>query len=310
MIPALAHYIWIGGELPWVHAAAMRSAARAGGFERVVLTCDRDLSHTPAWRELAATPGFESRRLDPQALFAASGADAAGLLALYARLRAPAARANMVRAALLAAEGGVYLDTDTVVVAPLTPLRAAGAFCGVERVAFPAAVMRRPAWRRGRSYALSALREVFRLLPGGYRGFRRVEDLYALEVNNAVLAATPGHPLVMALLEGMLRTPPERQTVRYALGTHLLQETVERGGWGDLVVHPPEVFYPLGPEISEHWLRLRRRVDLGAVVGPATRVVHWYASVRAAELIPRIDADYVRAHRERQLLSALLADYA
>jgi hypothetical protein len=311
VIPAVAHFIWFGSDLPWVHAVALRSAARRAGLGHIVLHHDSDLSGRPVWRDLRATPGFESRRVDPAATFRAAGVDAAELLELYGRLVQPAARANVLRAAILAAEGGVYLDTDTVTVASLAPLCDAQAFCGVERVVFPAAIVQgRALWPKVRAYGMTAVREVVRWFPDGYRRFRRIEHRYPVAPNNAVLACEPGHPFVMQLLDGMLRMPRERQTVRYALGTHLLEQVIEAGPQPGLRVHPPEVFYPLGPEISEHWFRMRDHVDLQSALTPATRVVHWYASVRTKRIVPRIDPQYVRQNQQRQLLSALLAPYA
>jgi len=89
------------------------------------------------WPQLRALPGFESRRIEPARMFAAAGVDAQALSELYARLSQPAARANLVRAAILAAEGGVYLDMDTVHGGNRwRSCAAAGAFCGLERIAF------------------------------------------------------------------------------------------------------------------------------------------------------------------------------
>ena len=66
------------------------------------------------------------------------------------------------------------------------------------------------------------------------------------------------------------------------------------------------MFYPLPPEISEHWFRLQHRATIGDVLSPATRVVHWYASVRTRALVLDITPDYVRAHRTTQLYSMLV----
>jgi hypothetical protein len=51
----------------------------------------------------------------------------------------------------------------------------------------------------------------------------------------------------------------------------------------DLTIQEPHVFYPLPPEISEHWFRIGRSVRLDAVLLPETRVVHWYASALIAD---------------------------
>jgi len=122
MIPRTAHFIWFGAAFPWVHILAMRSAAARGGFERIVLHHSDDLDDTPWWGEAAATPGFSARRIDEAALFRASGADGEALFGVYRDLEKPEARANMLRAAILAAEGGVYLDMDTITVASFEDL--------------------------------------------------------------------------------------------------------------------------------------------------------------------------------------------
>jgi hypothetical protein len=153
--------------------------------------------------------------------------------------------------------------------------------------------------------ARMAVRDVLRRLPNGYRAFRRVEDWYPKAVNNAVLGAEPGHPLVRELIARAVRLPAERRRVRYALGTHLLQEVVADYHGDDLGVLPPAAFFPLGPEISEHWFRARHRVELEAALTAETLLVHWYASVRTARYVTKIDEAYVRAHEKRQLFSAL-----
>ncbi|HLT38568.1 MAG TPA: glycosyltransferase [Enhygromyxa sp.] len=311
MIPNVAHFIWFGAQLPWVYTLAVRSAARLGGFDRLIRHHADELARTPAWAELIEIPGFEARRLDTAALdsmFAALGRDGERLATIFIQLRAPAARANLLRALILAIEGGVYLDLDTVTVRSLEPLRRAhGAFCGEEHLVWPAALRRASGLGvRATALARSGVRDLHRRLPGGWRSFRRLEHLYPTAANNAVLGAVPGHPFVQRLIDGMLAVPEHRRLVRFALGTHLLQDTLARGREDDLAVLPPRAFYPLGPEISEHWFRIRRELPpLEQVIGADTLVVHWYASVRTRTIVPRIDAAYVREQADRQLFSAL-----
>ncbi len=306
MIPNTAHFIWLGKNLPWVYVLAVRSAALRGGFQQVVLHHEDDLSETPYWAELIGTPGVTTRRLKPRSLLLNAGPRGVELADLYARLSAPASRANMIRAAVLATEGGVYLDTDTVTVASLTPLLDTGVFCGTERIALPAEVMRsrRPSvWLK--AAAQLTARDACRRLPRGWRSFRRIQRFYPLAVNNAVFGAEPGHPLVMDLLDRMVNMPPKKQLVRYALGTNLLQDMVADYAADDLEVHPPGRFYPLAPEISAHWFRGQRQPLLHEIVRPETRVVHWYASVHTKKIVPLICPGYVRRNAHRQLFSAL-----
>jgi len=310
VIPPVAHLIWYGTDFPWVNALAIRSLLSRGALDRVVLHHDADLTGTRWWSDLA-DPRFEAWRIDAPAIFARSGGDADALAAIYEEMPTPASRANVLRAAILAAEGGVYLDMDTVTVRPLPPLLATGFFCGEERVVYPAAVARsRSPGARLPALGRIVARDVLRRLPGGWRTFRRIEASYPLAANNAVVGAAPCHPLVRRLLDEMVAMPREKRLVRFALGTHLLQDVLAAHAGGDLVVYPPSVFYPLAPEISEHWFRRTRKPDLARAICAETRVVHWYASVRTRKVVPLIDPDYVKRHAARQLFSALALPFA
>lgn len=309
LFPKLAHFIWYGASFPFMNALALRSAHERGGFDRVVLHFDGRIPEARCAELRAAMPKLELRAIDRERVFGALDRELGGrLAALHAELDKPAARANVLRAALLANEGGVYLDIDTITVRALDPLLH-GAFCGSEPIAFPARVMhsRDPlVWAR--ALGLHAARRVLRDAPSGYRAFRRIEPLFARAANNAVLGAPPAHRFMHALLHAMVELPPARRHVRFALGTHLLQQTIERYPHADLTVHEPAAFYPLGPEISRHWFRIApegRSVDLADVIDARTFVVHWYASVRNHALVDRMSPALVRELAPRQLLSAL-----
>lgn len=305
MIPGTAHFIWYGRTLPWLHEMALVSAAKNGGFSRLILHHDPQLDGARR-AHLQRIPRVELRVIEPEHAFDVLGRRRE-LLELYMRLSRPAARANVLRAALLYREGGVYLDMDTLTLASLQPLCVADAFCGRERVALPSGRRERGGAALARAYMLMALRDVLRRAPNGPRLFQRVEGWYALAANNAVLGARAGHPLVGALIDGMLHMSEAKQMRRYALGTHLLQDVLATLPPASVTVHAPEVFYPLAPEISEHWFRMREHADLDAVLPAACRVVHWYASVRTRPWVARIDAAFVRSEKQRQLLSALVA---
>jgi len=304
--PATAHFVWFGEDLPWVYGLALRSAALRGGFDRVVLHHERVLSQSSGFAALTEIPGVETRVLDEAALLEACP-DGPALVDVYRELSHPAARSNLVRIAVLFGEGGVYLDTDTITVRSFDDLREPGvALCGQERVVYPAGVRgARDPRVRAAAFVRRSARALLREVPGGWRAFRHIERYYPAAVNNAVLGAPPRHPFISRLLGAALEVPPERRKVRFALGTHLLQQVVEewRGRPG-LAVHVPAVFYPLGPEISAHWFRIGT-APLDEVLRPETRLVHWYASVRTRDLVPRIDAHYVEANAGRQLFSAL-----
>jgi hypothetical protein len=120
------------------------------------------------------------------------------------------------------------------------------------------------------------------------------------------MGAEPGSPLFARYLRAMLTVTPLRLLQPYALGPDLLQDVVADDRPDDLVVHEPRVFYPLPPEISEHWFRAGDSVRLDAVLSAETRVVHWYASVRTKSRVALIDPAYIGEHRRRQLYSALV----
>ncbi len=312
LVPKTAHFIWYGERFPWVNVLALQSAHDHGGFERLVLHFDDRLDASTRERLSRAMPRLELRAIDDLRVFDIPNSGAglgAQLRALHAELRAPAARANILRAAVLAAEGGVYLDIDTVTLGPLDSLLDS-AFCGCEPIAFPERVMRSRnplVWTR--AIALHTARLALRELPHGYVAFRHIEPWFARAANNAVLGAPAGHPFIRALLEGMVSLPKKRRHVRFALGTHLLQRTIASYAGDDFRVHEPAVFYPLGPEISRHWFRIEPadsiRIDLDIVLSEHTRVVHWYASVRNRALVDRMTPSFVRDHAQRQLFSAL-----
>jgi hypothetical protein len=312
MIPGIAHFIWLGRDFPWVHALAIRSCAERGGFERVVLHCSDDLSGSPWWPEVARLPGFEARPIDADRLLGAVSGHGDALRALYGRLAQPAARVNVLRAAILAVEGGVYLDIDTVTVRALDALRArGGVFFGEEHLVFPGATRRtlRPDLQLAAAVR-AGVRELCRRWPGGWRSFRTLERFYPRAANNAVLAAEPGHAFVRDLLQRMIALPPRRQLVRFALGTHLLQQAA--AACTDPTVHvlPPEVFYPVAPEISDHWFRADGSARAADLLRPACVVVHWYASVRTKDIVPTLTPARVRALAGRQAFSELALPFA
>ncbi|HYO96599.1 MAG TPA: glycosyltransferase, partial [Polyangiaceae bacterium] len=219
-------------------------------------------------------------------------------------------RSNILRAAVLYEQGGIYLDLDTVTLSSLRPLLNSPQFLGYEHIVWPYFVIKsRSPLLKLKSEALSIARTICRLLPAGYRVFRKLSPLYYECVNGAIAGGVARAPLMASYLRAMLRVPRERQLQPHALGTYLLQEIVGGYTGDDLQIHGPDVFYPLAPEVSEHWFRIVERVDLADVVRPTTRVVHWYASVRTRELLPKISPSYVKMHASRQLYSALVAPF-
>jgi hypothetical protein len=309
-IPARVHFCWIGNRLPWAYVFAILSAAERSGLPEVILNHTDLLDDCAETRALTAAPGVTLRRIDPIALLTEAGEKLGvgdGLAALYGRIVSPVMRTDIVRAAILYRQGGIYLDLDTITVASLAPLLEARQFVGHEYIVWPHLVRasRSPA-KWARSLALDVLRKMMRHMAGGWKGFRRVQRLYYRGLNNAVMGAEPNSALFARYLLAMLSVTPERLLEAYALGPDLLQDMVGAGGADDLVIHEPDVFYPLPPEISEHWFRTGNPVDLEHVLSSETRVVHWYASVRTKSRIAQLTPAYIGQNRGHQLYSALV----
>ena len=309
-IPARLHFCLIGPSLSWAYVFAVLSAAERSELPEIVLHHTDVLEDGEALRALQAAPRVSLSPVDAASFLTRTGrmlGRGDGLALLYRGLSSPVIRSDILRAAILYAHGGIYLDLDTVTVASLLPLTGVPQFVGSEFIVWPnfVRVSRSPAlWAR--HLGLDLLRKALRRMPHGWRAFRKIERLYSLHVNNAAMGAEANSRLFSSYLHAMLDLSPERQRQRYALGPKLLQEVVERHRADDLTIQEPQVFYPLPPEISEHWFRPVRVVRLGKVLTKQTRVVHWYASVRTKPLVAQISPDYVRKHRERQLYSALV----
>lgn len=306
MIPSVAHFVWYGPRLPYLHALAVRSAATHGGFQSVRLHHSdplEGLPHVTALRELGNVTLVP---LDDRTL--CEEASGTSLADLVSRLASPVARSNLVRAALVYRDGGVYLDMDTLTIRPFDEVRdKAPGFVGEEHIVFPEEVV--SSWDprvKAKAYLKTAVRDVYRRLPRGYRYFPRIERHYHRAVNGAVMGGVPGHPFWQQYLNAMTRVPRTRWNEPHALGTHLLQATYKRYGSDALHTFPPQYFYPLPPEISAHWFRLYRRgVEPTEVLEPCTCCVHWYASVRTKRIVKNTDEAVLRKNANQQLFAAL-----
>ncbi len=299
MIPACAHFVWFGPSLPYAYILGVRSAALRGGFDEVLIHHADELTQSPELIEALALPGVSLKSLHEGTLEAAPIERSGALVDLFRKLEQPAAKANMMRAAILAKYGGVYLDTDTLLLKDFDTLRAEhSVFCGAEHIALPSTVKdsRNPlVWAR--AGALMLYRDVCRRQARGWHHFRKVEQFYPAVANNAILASESEHPFIIALLNGMLDLPPQQQLIRFALGTKLLQQCVARDPEGCSVLSP-ELFFPIGPEVSQHWFRADTAVDLESMLHTHTRLIHWYASVRTKAIVPKISPDFIRAHAD------------
>jgi hypothetical protein len=309
-IPACVHFCWIGTSLPWAYAFAILSAAERSALPHIIIHHTDSLNDGPELRALRGAAPVQLSRIDPAAYLTEAGRRlgvGGALAALYGGVESPVVRADILRAAILYRQGGVYLDLDTITTASLRPLLDTPQFVGSEFIVWPHVVRAsRSPFVWARHLSLDLLRKILRQIPQGWKLFRRIERLYVRGVNNAVMGAEADSPLLRDYLHAMLAVPLERRAEPYALGPDLLQAVVDRYQEGDLTIQAPEVFYPLPPEISEQWFRIGPRVSLDTVLSAETRVVHWYASVRTKSRVAQITPHYVQTHRDHQLYSALV----
>jgi hypothetical protein len=311
-IPNHFIFVWYGSRLPAFASIAIRSALTSNpGSTATLLHDDTFKPNTEVWS--LESRGLVCERISIETLLTQAQAiapslDVDALYAVYRQLTAPAARSNLVRILALYCQGGVYLDTDTLTIRDLAPLRDSGAFCGQERVLWPAG-------RRKTSLKAITLGEVRRLcaaIPYAYRANQRLFSHYSLAENNAVMGARRGHPFLLHLLEGVLSVPKNRITKRFILGTHLLQQQLASfqpaHEQDTVIVLPPDYFYPVGPMISRHYFAhyASARKVADELLTPNTFVIHWYASV--AQLDKR-DHNFILKNAEHEVFSCLCREF-
>jgi hypothetical protein len=314
-VPNHFHFIWFGSELPDFGKIAIRSALEVNRGATATLWHDGSLEMGSELRMMGHR-GLQVRKISLEALlFEVQEIDPSlnvdHFARLYRCLEAPAARANLVRLLVLFLHGGIYLDTDTLCVQDLTPLRSYAAFCGTERILWPAGKSRADL----QAIALAEARRICASIPRGYRLHRKFTHLYSVAANNAVLGATKHHPFLNFMLHRATAVDEGQWTRRFRMGTHLLQECLRdhgrlRGEEGARVRQlSPEHFYPVGPMISRHYFKdYDDPAEVSAeLVGPDTYVIHWYASV--ANLKP-LNYEYIRRHDSRSVYSHLCRGFA
>lgn len=289
----------------------MLSAARHAGLDRVVLHHPDELADSAVVRALQES-GILFSRLNVEALLTDVGKQlglGTRLMELYARLSSPAILSDILRAAILYREGGIYLDVDTLTLASLRPLLQDTQFIGLENIVWPYWVKtaRSPCpWAR--AVGLDLLRKTLRLTPNGWLFFQPFEKLYFKAVNGAIMGGAPQAPLFTTYLQNMVDLPSAQQSRANMLGPDLLQVLIQQQGVPDLKIYQPEAFYPLPPEISEHWFRPCKNAPslLKKAIRPQTLIVHWYASVRSKPYTRQIDPDFILKNQNSQLYSGLV----
>lgn len=283
-VPRRYLLVWTGATLPYASRLAIERVAQIDPEAEIEVHVEGDTSAHPQLDELirrhravSVHPIRSGHELD--------GVDELTARRCRAALDAvPAgsasARSNLLRYAVLHRRGGVYVDTDVLLLRPITDLAGGRAFVGIERV-----------WRHDRARVEGRWR--WTMLPGtigfGFAyGLRRLDlSLSAgrarlaeriryvdpfwtrLQLNNAVIGAPSGSDLTGRLLERAAAVDPRH---RYALGPSLLNDTVfDEPALAH--VAPEQVLYPVPPSESHRFFD-----DRTLTLPDCAALVHYVAS--------------------------------
>jgi len=286
------HFVWMGSRFPYHCRLAVESAVEAMPDADVEVHLIGERPPAPHLDSIEMLPRVHVTEERFEELLEVCPGGAAPYLDLLGRLPAgsPASVSNLARLAILLRDGGVYLDTDVVVIRPLDDPEETGAFLGMEQV-----------WAGNRSRVSGGLglvgavratpwaaswllnRASCRLTNGR---FVRDQDVSPprwsrMQANNAVLGAPAESEFISRALERALTVDP---SARCALGPSLLDDMCR--GEPDLVqVMPPSRYYPIPPGQSYRCFE-----DAHFPLPPDTQVLHYVAS-NHKRLLAGLDID-------------------
>jgi len=293
-IPNNLFFIWMGKSFPFWASLALRTALKKGDFDKISVyyqgftppeifpeESDRKINWIPVSQELFE--GLPIQTIDAYTLFT--------------NHPQAAARANLLRLALLYKYGGIYADFDVLFIKPLHNLLTSSGFCGLEPIALPAELdQKKSIFKWVKPLFLLGLRDMCVRWPRGYRLFHKVEPWYYQAVNNAVLGAVAQNLLITEALQTIAQMTPQERMIRYRMGTHLLQLLTGNKNSSRMKVLPASAFYPLGPEICNHWFRESSGPDWQNLVGADTYIIHWYQSVEERFLKSSLNEKWLHEH--------------
>ncbi|MBK8801825.1 MAG: hypothetical protein IPN71_07165 [Fibrobacteres bacterium] len=307
VIPHKIHFVWSGKRFPLPFALAIRSARRFHPEWDIQL----HIGTRPESRWWDDVSGLGTlREMDPVALLESVPEIGARLVDLHRAVPGayPAGRSNLERLAILHAEGGWYLDCDTLCLAPLDTVATEGEVVGEEWV-----------WRHDQERvtsgfnpimipSISAFSVSWALARAGLPATSRLESALRsvwgrLELNNAVLACPPGGAWIRQLLTLALTQDP---AIRFSLGPGLVNL-----GWFEPGDAPrprrmgPEVFYQFPPSQTSRYFQA------GSVLPENAAVLHWCSS-NHRKMVGTITPEIVRKRAEHgpwyQAAAKLLPD--
>lgn len=291
-VPLRLHFVWTGARFPYHARLAIESAIVALPEALVDLDVVGTLPNGRHFDVVARRDQVRVERWSPGSLFEPLPAGARPYHDLYARLPAGSAAAvsNLARLAILFQRGGVYLDTDVIVLRGLHSPDTHGAYVGLERVwtanrdrvargLGPLAAIRATPWAaRWAACRLDLLATQGRL---GLADRIRNDGTTRLQVNNAVIGAPTQSEFIAVALAQALEVDP---SVRFALGPSLLDDVAT--ACPRLVnVVPSSRFYAVPPGESDRLFH-----DRTLQLPCDAQVMHYVAS-NHRRLLDRLDID-------------------
>lgn len=296
--PLRLHFVWKGSRFPYYCRLAVESALVAMPEAEVWLHVIGPLPDGQHARSVARHEQVRVHTIDPVDIFESCPYGPQPYVDLLGRVSGPAAVSNLVRLAVLHRLGGVYLDTDVLVLRGLHDPERHGSYVGREWVWAANRARIEGTWTlrdrlgttpwaaRSAAVALDA-----RLFGGRLRVADRgdVERRLRLQVNNAVIGAPAESPFVETALIAALDVDP---TKRFALGPSLLDD-VARAMPRSVLLVPPSRFYPVPPGQSTRYFH-DRHLELPS----DAQVLHYVAS-NHRRLLADLEIDDPRFARDR-----------
>lgn len=295
--PLRLHFVWTGARFPYHCRLAVESALVSMPSAVVYVHLLGALPEGPHLRAVASHRRVVLRQIRAEEAFDRAPFGGSAYRTILDRVPGPAALSNLVRLAVLHDFGGVYLDTDVLVLRGLHDPRRHGAYIGQEWVwcSNRARIEGTWTWRERAAAVPWALRhELVHLDAAVARGRVRIADridparFHRLQVNNAVIGAPPGAVAIEAALAAALEVDP---TKRFALGPSLLDD-VARAVPRSIHLLPPSRFYAVPPGQS-----IRCFHDRHLRLPPDAQVMHYVAS-NHRRLLTHLDIDDPRFARE------------
>jgi Glycosyltransferase sugar-binding region containing DXD motif len=311
-IPNQFLFVWDDKFFPYAAYLAIRSVAMHAKPERIFLF------KTP---ELDAVPNFVRLRrevecLEPVNIDLPGWLEQAGLPCTEELLDANrflkernfyGSVSDLLRSLNLYLRGGIYLDTDTLTLRDMEPLREHGAFLAEEHILVSSKVWKRNSrWRYFRTGPLTLVRDLCSRFALGVPIFQALSPLFVRVVHNAVMGCRPGHPLMRDVLLRIAERYPDRPKRYPLLGPDTVQDLIEENKYDDLTVLPPRCFSPLGPTMTFQYFHSYRPRTISKlakrIAKEDTYAIHWSNNGTIAKSIPQSDED-LKKMQEQQLFA-------